>query len=119
MLFLSFGLILLFFYKKFFISIKEKNKAINLIIFFTFINNRISFTIKSFSSNRLIEQRFIYFYVTLKTIINQPMGIGFHNFCDVSLKYPRIGFFTSETHNIFLEILIEGGVVAFLLFFSF
>ena len=47
------------------------------------------------------------------------MGIGFHNFCDVSLKYPRIGFFTSETHNIFLEILIEGGVVAFLLFFSF
>jgi len=45
------------------------------------------------------------------------MGIGFHNFCDVSLKYPRIGFFTSETHNIFLEILIEGGVVAFFIIF--
>jgi len=117
--FLSFSLILFFFYKKFFINIKEKNKAINLIIFLLLLTTVIFFTIKSFSSNRLIEPRLIYFYVTLKTIINQPMGIGFYNFGDVSLKYPRIGFFTSETHNIFLEILIGGGVVAFVFFIIF
>jgi O-antigen ligase len=107
--------------KRFFINVKEKNKAINLIIFLLLLTTVIFFTIKSFSSNRLIEPRLIYFYVTLKTIINQPMGIGFYNFGDVSLKYPRIGFFTSEIHNIFLEILIGGGVVAFvfLVFFSF
>gem|GEM_PF-7022741 len=44
------------------------------------------------------------------------MGIGFYNFGDVSLKCPRIGFFTSETHKIFLEILIWGGVVVFVFF---
>ncbi|MCM8787881.1 MAG: hypothetical protein NC935_07535, partial [Candidatus Omnitrophica bacterium] len=99
----------------------RKNKIVDLLLslgifFFSTFFFLIKTGILINKTNRFFEPRFIYFATSIKGIINHPFGIGFFNFGALSGVENLIGSFSSEIHNLLLEIILGGGVMSCIFF---
>jgi O-antigen ligase len=64
-------------------------------------------------------RRWEYLGVSLKAFKESPFGVGTGNYIEVSKKFLVYKYKTDTAHNIFLEILVENGVLALIFFILF
>lgn len=61
-------------------------------------------------------RRLQYFEVSLRAFKESPFGVGTGNYIEASKKFLKYKYKTDTAHNIFLEILVENGIVALIFF---
>ncbi len=71
-----------------------------------------------FEHKTLVNTRESYYEQAWSAFKNRPiLGFGSYNFNFVSLRYSEnLDYLTSTSHNIFLDILVENGIIGFLSF---
>jgi hypothetical protein len=71
------------------------------------------------SSGRSLLASRVYLLQSLLSVINYPLGVGMGNFREISLTFYNsgslLGYYSSYTHNIFLEAISGVGIFALLL----
>lgn len=63
-----------------------------------------------------IASRIIYLQDALKVILKNPFGIGVGTWADLKYSVQSATYYTNYLHNGFLQVLLEGGIVSFVIY---